>query len=372
MNIRRSCLVAAVALLCVTSISAQENGSLEITDSSSIDLTLTQRAALAELQAGARCLSVKDYENAQAHYERAIASQPKLAEAYYNLGVLFVDTHKFAEAVKALEEAIRLKPTLPRVHFYLGFAYSQLRQSRRAAEQYELAKLVAPSADVLNNLGFAYLDLKRFEDAEKAFQQALQLKPDYPASMGGLCMVESTLSRPGEAVELCRRAAVSNASSVNIQFLLGAAYLELGEYRRALEPLETAWALRPNEPYILDAIGVTHWRMHQYDDALANFLAASKARPDSAEAYAGMGASYYMLNKFSEAQQAFHQAIALNPESSAVHFNLAVTCLHEKARSCALEQYNVLKTLSPDLSDKLFGNLFANRVVDARRVSQRR
>ena len=129
--------------------------------------------------------------------------------------------------------------------------------------------------------------------------------------------------------------------------------------------------LRPDEPRILSALGVAQWRLGNYDEALNSFSAAVKIRPEFAQAYAGISVSYYMLNKFSEAQQALHKAIDLNPESSTAHFNLAVTCIRQNARDCALEQYGVLKSLSPDLSEKLFGNLFGGRTVDARKVSRR-
>jgi tetratricopeptide (TPR) repeat protein len=77
------------------------------------------------------------------------------------------------------------------------------------------------------------------------------------------------------------------------------------------------------------------------------------------------------MGRNSEAQQYFNKSVVLNPESPAAHFNLAATCLKKKLRECALEQFDILKTISPDLSGELCSNLFSGPVVDARNKEQR-
>jgi tetratricopeptide (TPR) repeat protein len=69
-----------------------------------------------------------------------------------------------------------------------------------------------------------------------------------------------------------------------------------------------------------------------------------------------LGVSYFAVGRYSEAQQYFNKSVILNPESPAAHSNLAATCLKKKLRECALEQYDILKAISPGLSGELFSN----------------
>lgn len=374
MNFRHSCLVAAIVVASFISISAQDqNGSaVTVNNQSSEAGASAQAEALTELRAGTVSFRQKDYENARTHYEKAVALQPDLAAAHYNLGVVLLDTSKFEDAAKSFERASLLDPAAAKTHYYLGFLYSQLRQPQQAAAQYELViSSDSPSPEAFNNLGFAYIDLKRFTDAAKVFARALELKPGFAEATGGLCLVNRAIGLGDEALESCRVAAESNPQSENIQILLAGAYLDTAKYPQALETFRKVLAVHPHEPRILTAAGIAEWKMADYNDALKDFLAAANEQPDSAGAYAGIGVCYYMLKKFPEAQQAFHKAIDLDPDSSVAHANLAMTCMRENMRECALEQYGVLKALAPDLSDQLFGKLFSSRVVDARKLASR-
>ncbi len=56
-------------------------------------------------------------------YEIAIGIDPKFADAYSNMGLVYCEKKMFDDAITILKKAIEINPTLPDAHNNLGFAY---------------------------------------------------------------------------------------------------------------------------------------------------------------------------------------------------------------------------------------------------------
>jgi tetratricopeptide (TPR) repeat protein len=69
----------------------------------------------------------------EAHLAKAIALDPRMAKAHFQLGVLRADARRFPEAIAALEEAVRLDPSMAQAHYRLGQAYRRTGREDLAA-----------------------------------------------------------------------------------------------------------------------------------------------------------------------------------------------------------------------------------------------
>jgi tetratricopeptide (TPR) repeat protein len=85
----------------------------------------------------------RDDAKARALLQQAISANPKLADAYYQLGVLDQEETKWQDSTTPLERAIALKPTLAEAHYRLARAYSHLGRREDAAKQIELQQRYA-------------------------------------------------------------------------------------------------------------------------------------------------------------------------------------------------------------------------------------
>ncbi len=88
------------------------------------------------------------------------AYRPELAGALDNLGILYGDTHRFADAEAALKEAAGIE--------------RELMAQNPAAYRPELA-------GALNNLGILYRDMHRFAEAEAALKEAADIRRELAA-----------------------------------------------------------------------------------------------------------------------------------------------------------------------------------------------
>lgn len=68
----------------------------------------------------------------------AIALDPKLARAHFELGALYSEQQKHKEAISALREAIRLEPGLAKAHYRLARLYQSTGQKDLAVQEMEI------------------------------------------------------------------------------------------------------------------------------------------------------------------------------------------------------------------------------------------
>ena len=105
-----------------------------------------------------------------------ILKDPLSPEEHINLGVTYEKQGDFDNAIKEYDLAAK---KLPRAYLYLGNAYFQKKDWKRAEEGYQKAIQKEPDqADAYNNLAWLYYTRKENLDrAEKLARKAVELSP---------------------------------------------------------------------------------------------------------------------------------------------------------------------------------------------------
>ena len=78
------------------------------------------------------------------HLKEAVALDPRLARAQFELGVLYSDQRRYADAIAALEQAVRVEPEMAQAHYRLAQAYRRTGQADRAARALEAFERLQP------------------------------------------------------------------------------------------------------------------------------------------------------------------------------------------------------------------------------------
>src|SRR5262249_23754789 len=152
--------------------------------------------AYAHFQLGYVYTALKQTKEARTEYEKAVALDPKMAEARLDLGILLLDSDP-AAAVAPLSKAVDLLPTQTRPRFLLGAAQERSGYLRSAAQSFEAA-LALDSKDLEATIHLAqlYLSPNRPADAEKKFRAALELQRDLPVALLGLAQSLDAQKKP--------------------------------------------------------------------------------------------------------------------------------------------------------------------------------
>lgn len=101
------------------------------------------RNASASLFAAIVLLHRPDTTGAEPLLRAALAANPSLPEAWYNLGVLEQTQEQWAESAASLEHAVTLRPAYAEAHYRLARAFSHLGQRDQAQAQIALQQRFA-------------------------------------------------------------------------------------------------------------------------------------------------------------------------------------------------------------------------------------
>ncbi|MEO2032634.1 MAG: tetratricopeptide repeat protein [Planctomycetaceae bacterium] len=140
-----------------------------------------------------------DFEQAQKHLERALELKPNprvAVKACDNLGLVFAQQGKFAEAKEQFLQAIKIDPRSAMIYNNLGMIAAEQNDVAEAAEYFQQAVRIEPSYVMAHfNLGTALAMQGQFQAAEKQFERVVQLQPYYPQARASLAEVRAILQQ---------------------------------------------------------------------------------------------------------------------------------------------------------------------------------
>jgi tetratricopeptide (TPR) repeat protein len=116
---------------------------------------------------------------AVSEYKAAIEADPRMEEAYSNLGVIYAAQHSYAKAKDAFTQALQLKPNRPTTLNGLGTVLYAQKKFDEAKDKWLQAVTIDPNfSSAYYNMGNAYESENKLEEAKKSFVQAIGVSPN--------------------------------------------------------------------------------------------------------------------------------------------------------------------------------------------------
>jgi tetratricopeptide (TPR) repeat protein len=214
----------------------------------------TSLEAVAAYRDGRERLLVGDSVGAADAFQRAVAIDPRFAEAYEGLSEAYQALGYHDKAVSAAQTALET----------LGSARTRLNWQLRA----RLALLRGEP-----------------DEAEKSFAELVQQYPNDTKALVDLSVAQASRGAVTEAVATLRKVTELDGRDARAWFLLGRNMILAGDVRQALtDPLVRALALMTQlgndqgRADVLNAMGVAHQRLGEYPQAIAKYGEASSIR----------------------------------------------------------------------------------------------
>ena len=196
-----------------------------------------------------------------------------------------------------------------------------------------------PSATSYNNLGNAFANDGKNDEAIEGFQQALRILSTYELAhynLGNVLVSKGELDRAKYHLQEAVRLSPDFVEAHNnLGLLLGmqGQYEEAARhFRRVLE-----LGLVRGETYF--DLGLALFNAGRVDEAKDSFEEALKIKPDYAEAHHLLGRLKAARGQINEAIEHFRQAVRLEPGSAAVHESLARALAQQGKREEAVQHY---------------------------------
>ena len=238
------------------------------------------------------------------------------------------------------------------------------------------------SADQLFKQGIEQYQKRQLEAAINSWQQALSIyqqlqdRPGEKAVLSGLGAAYLGLSNYSKAIaSLQTLLPITQATNDRLgeaQALgnLGIAYKESGKYDKALESQQKALTLmqaiknRQGEGQVLGNLGNVYEAVGDYDKSIASYQQSltiaqeTKDRPGEAAALANMGAIFANLGKYDQAIASYNQSLAIaqtvNDKAGEANTlnNLGIAFQAKKNAAKAIESYTQALAMARTIGDR--------------------
>lgn len=278
---------------------------------------------------------------------------------------------------------------------------------RQAADRFQ--SVVRSHSDLIEAqfmVGLSYHRCGMADDAERAYRQAIQLRPNHGASLSNLGELYYRAGKVSEAQKYWESAVKANGKLIGAR--IGLASLGLDQMRRIGNPKDATWkkleedarfnlsnvlgvdsdnvaaytvyglvymegwqanknrldlakllldeAKKRNERYapLQNAYGLLYMHKAQLNDALQAFNAAVTADPKFVEARINVGLVTLGFRKYDVAKEMFSKAIELSPKNYDAYIGLGIALRGLKDLEGAEAQYKKARDIDPKRGDAYY------------------
>jgi len=266
-------------------------------------------------------------EEAVLIFDRALAIQPKMAEALYNRGVALGDLQRFETAVESYDRALAVQPEM-------------------------VAAMI--------NRAAALAAMLRYDDALQGYDRALAIQPGNALALAWRGSVRRSMGQPELALADYDRALALDPALDDAQYNRGVALMDLQRAGDALAAFDAVMPAYRNNAEMLNNRGVALWNLKRPGEALESFDRALALEPDFAEAWGNRGLALRDLMRAEEAIASLDRVLQLEPRN-AVAWNSRGNVLRDiKDYAAALESYSRAVELQPDQAEALINRGYTN------------
>lgn len=268
--------------------------------------------------------------------KKTIQSEFKQSENLFLATQQCMDALKLAtegknpEAMKLLDESLKLAPNLFLVHYSYGVFFSEhLNDYSHAVDSYSKAMELQPYfAGTYSARSLANFALGNFNQAIEDCTTAIQLdttSSDMTSYLYGIRAImhyslknyELSIKDFNKAIQL------KEDNNHALYSLRSKSYVELGQYENAIKDLDISIQMETIPEYLVEDYllrGSAYAELKDYDKALSDFKKVLEIDMKNFKSYALCAFIYYKQEKYSQAIEICNKLIQLRPNYGAGYF----------------------------------------------------
>jgi predicted CXXCH cytochrome family protein len=307
--------------------------------------------------------SLLDAES-EAHLRHLLAdtSQPEIARA---TAIFYLSNIQSTSSAQTLQLGMKDKQSLVRYH------------SVRAMENFPVEVWIEAAAPLLNDkvraVRIAAADLfhrlptgsiptsiqEAYRKADVENQHFLMQQTDFAVGNVMMADYEMQAGKYVSAIDYYQKGLKKDNQMNYARFNLSAAYNTIGKNEEALNTLQTATFIDPNNERIYYNLGLLYFELKNEPLALDNFKKAYQLNSSNPGLYYNYGLLLQQQGKLKEAEQTLLKGNGLHPEASNLNYALAYFYISQKMPQKAIPFGMALYALDPQNPEyqELYSNL---------------
>lgn len=239
---------------------------------------------------------------------------PRNPEKAYEIAKVHLRNKKWEEAenvYKVLADSSQksARPLVGIARVYIGKGdYQKALEFLLQAEQRNKAYV-----HVFSTRGEIYVLQKKFDDALRAFDQAITLSPLNPMRYKAAADILMVRERYKDAATLLEKAVKSGLEFKELYNHLSQAYFMVKDYAKAQRYVKSALALDPENVVFLNQLGICLKNLNQLEDATKVYNQIIKLDPDNVAALYNKAVLCETRGEFADALKLLDRAVKKDP-----------------------------------------------------------
>jgi tetratricopeptide (TPR) repeat protein len=310
--------------------------------------------AAAKLADAETDIDKQDYDSAEPLLKQYLEDHPESYSAWYDLGYVFHGMGKNEDAIAAYRKSVAAKPDLFESNLNLGLALAASGQAD--AEQFlRAATKLRPASGAAQSSKRAWMALGTLleagkpEDAAGAFQQAsiLDAKDPEPHLLAASLLEKQ--QHVAEAEKEYQQALQVAPESADVLAALTNFYMGQKRFADAESVLRKLVVLHPNDASAHLQLGRTLAISGKKDDAIAELEAGLKIDPADGKAHRDLADLYADSGEYDQAQKVYSALLVSHPNDASLHYAVGRMLLKQKQYAHAEQELMRTVQLQPDL-----------------------
>lgn len=270
------------------------------------------------------------YRDALRLFNAAGRSDPRFAEAFFNLGACHERLNEFAIAVPWYEKAIALDPRNDRFLVLYGTALLRHAQPARAVTVLERAAYLAPGGvETLYYLGMGYVAVTQYALAATCFETMAGVVTNSSEAWYNVGLARLHAGQTSAATHAFAQVDLDAPVAAEAHYHLGTIAAAGGDLTGAVRAAKMAAALAPGLPDAEELLADTYARLGDYHAACAAYERLHVLRPAErteralGQVYATWGMQAFGQQRYALAFDRYQQAARYRPDDAEIQVQLA-------------------------------------------------
>ncbi|MCB1670328.1 MAG: tetratricopeptide repeat protein [Gammaproteobacteria bacterium] len=293
----------------------------------------------------------EDFEQAHRQFEIIIEQDPEDYEVIYSTALLDMELENYDQAMQRLQQLITAGHRVSDCQFYLGYIHEQLEQPELAIPHYRAVDIGAsnfvaaqqqatrfamelgrfdeahdwlvelsrgqPRLEVVftNVEANLLMQMEQYDRAAAVLEDMLQRYPNDTDLLFTRVLLHDNLGDMDSAERDLRRIITLQPDDYRALNHLGYMLADRTDrYQEALELLERAASLAPDDPAVIDSLAWVQYKLGRYQESLQNLRRAFAAFPDH-EVASHLGEVLWAMGREQEAMEVWEDALKETPDS---------------------------------------------------------
>jgi tetratricopeptide (TPR) repeat protein len=297
------------------------------------------------------------------------AAPSALADAYGEMGKLFLAAEYLDSAETCFVNAGALAPSEMRWPYYLGHTYRRSNRNDKAADAFARVVTLQPNhVPSLIWLAEMRLASNQPDEAARLLETARGLEPQSGAVLYGLGRVALARQDYAGAVKYLESALAIAPAATRIHYPLALAYRGIGNRKQAEAHVSKRGEvdLPPADPLMADvanllqnaaayeARGAQSLDARDWSGAIEQLTKAIAIAPRNAYTRLNLGTAYYMQHDTDRALEQYREAVRLVPSLARAHFGIGVLMETRGQDAAAIEEFTAAVTNDPAYPEARF------------------